>query len=65
MGKDREPDLPHDLQPPMNPEQRVSDFRLCRWELEADGFVFGAGEIVDESNEDNKLLCLNAYGVKM
>lgn len=46
MGKDREPDLPHDLQPPTNPEQRVSDFRLCRWELEADDFVFGAGEIV-------------------
>ncbi|CAJ1398309.1 unnamed protein product [Effrenium voratum] len=40
---DREPDLPVELQPPMDPQQRISDFRLCKWgDLEgAPGFTFG------------------------
>lgn len=45
-AKDTEPDLPPDLQPPMDPQQRVSDFRMCRWDsLESSkgDFVFGPG----------------------
>lgn len=41
---DTEPDLPADLQPPMDPQQRVSDFRMCCWTpLETSDFVFGRG----------------------
>ena len=41
---DQEPDLPLDLRPPMDPAQRVSDFRLCRWTpLEDKDFIFGPG----------------------
>ena len=42
---DREPDLPPQLQPPLDPEKRVSDFRLCKWGslAEAPDFVFGPG----------------------
>ena len=42
---DCEPELPQQLQPPVDPEKRVSDFRLCKWGPLArlPGFVFGAG----------------------
>ena len=42
---DHEPDLPQQLQPPVDPEKRVSDFRLCKWGslAEAPQFVFGPG----------------------
>merc|ERR1719215_305284 len=40
---DTEPDLPMSLQPPVNPADRVVDYRLCNWsELESrEGFKFG------------------------
>ncbi|CAK9027632.1 unnamed protein product [Durusdinium trenchii] len=44
---DTERDLPTDLQPPMDPGQRISDFRQCRWSsLEGEkGFAFGQGGV--------------------
>ena len=42
---DCEPDLPTQLQPPLDPEKRVSDFRLCKWGslTTSPRFLFGKG----------------------